>query len=133
MAGPTRTRVLVIDDDEITLIAICDLLDGAGFATEALATPLGAMRRLTDGGFAAVVVDLHMPSLTGDRFAEMLRRWRRSSPIPIVVVSGAETHTFEHIVAHVPRAHALSKSSIKRELVAHLRRVVAADVGAGQD
>lgn len=83
-------RVLVIEDtDEIReLIGIA--LRKAGIEAELAASGTRGLELLAAGHFDAVVVDMHMPGIDG---LETCRTIRRSSAIPILVVSGsAESH-----------------------------------------
>jgi len=83
-------RVLVIEDtDEIReLIGIA--LRKAGVETELAETGSRGLELFAARHFDAVVLDMHMPGIDG---LETCRTIRRSSAIPILVVSGsAEGH-----------------------------------------
>jgi DNA-binding response OmpR family regulator len=87
---PRDPRVLVIEDtDEIReLIGIA--LRKAGFDAELAGTGIRGLELFAAGEFDAVVLDMHMPGVDG---LETCRTIRRSSAIPILVVSGsAEGH-----------------------------------------
>jgi DNA-binding response OmpR family regulator len=86
----SRPRVLVIEDtDEIReLIGIA--LRKAGLDAELAGTGARGLELLAGTDFDAVVLDMHMPGLDG---LETCRQIRRSSTIPILLVSGsAEGH-----------------------------------------
>jgi DNA-binding response OmpR family regulator len=87
---PRDPRVLVIEDtDEIReLIGIA--LRKAGFDAELAGTGTRGLELFAAGQFDAVVLDMHMPGIDG---LETCRTIRRSSAIPILLVSGsAEGH-----------------------------------------
>jgi DNA-binding response OmpR family regulator len=87
---PGDPRVLVIEDtDEIReLIGIA--LRKAGLEAELAETGILGLELFAAGHFDAVVLDMHMPGIDG---LETCRTIRRSSAIPILVVSGsAEGH-----------------------------------------
>jgi DNA-binding response OmpR family regulator len=85
-----RARVLVIEDtDEIReLIGIA--LRKAGIDAELAGTGARGLELFAGTEFDAVVLDMHMPGIDG---LETCREIRRSSTIPILLVSGsAEGH-----------------------------------------
>jgi DNA-binding response OmpR family regulator len=87
---PRDPRVLVIEDtDEIReLIGIA--LRKAGIEAELAGSGAHGLELFAAGEFDAVVLDMHMPGIDG---LEACRTIRRSSAIPILVVSGsAEGH-----------------------------------------
>ncbi|MDQ1517405.1 MAG: hypothetical protein QOE80_3235, partial [Actinomycetota bacterium] len=95
-AGPDGAlEVLVVDDEEPALEDLAYLLRQhprigsvvtASDATEAL-------RRLRDGSFAAVFLDIRMPGLDGLELARVLSRFAR--PPEIVFVTAFEQHAVE--------------------------------------
>ena len=90
MDAESRPRVLVIEDtDEIReLIGIA--LRKAGLDAELAGTGARGLELLAGMDFDAVVLDMHMPGLDG---LDTCREIRRSSTIPILLVSGsAEGH-----------------------------------------
>jgi DNA-binding response OmpR family regulator len=85
-----KPRVLVIEDtDEIReLIGIA--LRKAGLEPQLTGTGERGLEMIAGGSFAAVVIDMHMPGIDG---LETCREIRRSSTVPILLVSGsAEGH-----------------------------------------
>lgn len=90
MDAEPRPRVLVIEDtDEIReLIGIA--LRKAGLDAELAGTGTRGLELLAGTEFDAVVLDMHMPGVGG---LETCREIRRTSTIPILLVSGsAEGH-----------------------------------------
>jgi DNA-binding LytR/AlgR family response regulator len=93
--GEEALEVLVVDDEEPALADLAYLLRQhprigavvtASDATEAL-------RRLRDGSFAAVFLDIRMPGLDGLELARVLSRFAR--PPDIVFVTAFEQHAVE--------------------------------------
>jgi len=94
-SGEEQLEVLVVDDEEPALADLAYLLRQhprigavvtASDATEAL-------RRLRDGSFAAVFLDIRMPGLDGLELARVLSRFAR--PPDIVFVTAFEQHAVE--------------------------------------
>ncbi|MEW6282155.1 MAG: response regulator [Candidatus Eremiobacterota bacterium] len=68
-------RILVVDDDPLTLDALSDLLSRAG-SVRASALPSDALAYLEQHPVDVVVSDQVMPEMTGDRFLSLVRqRW----------------------------------------------------------
>jgi PAS domain S-box-containing protein len=87
IAGETRARVLVVDDDESALRAMEKLLCLAGFAVCAVADGEAALAEANRLRPDIVLTDLHMPGIDG---AELCRRLRQSAPdIPVVVMTAS--------------------------------------------
>ncbi len=87
MSSETRDRrILVIEDtDEIReLIGIA--LRKAGLQAELADSGTRGLELFAAGQFDAVVLDMHMPGVDG---LEICRAIRRSSAIPILLVSGS--------------------------------------------
>ncbi|MFT3924433.1 MAG: response regulator [Myxococcales bacterium] len=118
-------RVLVIDDDEIALESIRDVLAEAGFQVHCLTSPIGATQVIVSHGIDAVVVDLNMPVLRGDRFISLLRSWERIRDLPTILLSGASTETLEKLAQQMPGVQTVTKESMRRLLPLALRRSMA--------
>ena len=101
-AADGQLEVLVVDDEEPALADLAYLLRQhprigsvvtASDATEAL-------RRLRDGSFAAVFLDIRMPGLDGLELARVLSRFARPPEIVRAVFTYAARHP--EILSHVP-------------------------------
>jgi len=123
--APHAPRILVIDDDEIVLQAIRDLLTSAGYYAHCLVSPIGATQVIVSQQIQAVVVDLNMPVMRGDRFISLLRSWDRIRDLPTVLISGAATATLEEIAKQLPGVGVVSKDSMQRTLPEILQRMLA--------
>ncbi len=81
-----RARLLVVDDDPITLALLNSILGRKGYQITLAPHGGAAMARLEeDGSFDAVLLDRQMPELDG---MEVLRRMKASSPlkdIPVIL------------------------------------------------
>jgi two-component system chemotaxis response regulator CheY len=122
-------RVLVIDDDEIALEAIREVLVNAGYEVHCLASPIGATQVIVNLGIEAVVVDLNMPVMRGDRFISLLRSWDRICDLPTVLVSGSSAETLENVAANMPGVLTVTKDSMQRALPQALARGLAKEKG----
>lgn len=87
VVAPTQIRVLVIDDDPVSLLATGHVLRGRGDMDVTTATgPLQALDALASSSFDIVLTDVQMPEMNG---LQLLNRLRETSPdLPVVVVTG---------------------------------------------
>ena len=79
--------VLVVDDDQDILDAICDILEGEGYEVARARHGAEALERLRERRPDLILLDLMMPVMDGLAFADALRRAKIRPEIPIVVIS----------------------------------------------
>lgn len=119
------TKVLVIDDSDTARTLIYDLLTASGFLVFQLSSAIGASRTIMRNQIRAVVVDVSMPGLPGDKLVRVLRNNMRMTQLVIVVVSGAHTTDLEAIRAEGSADAVLLKSQVQLELAPLLARLLA--------
>lgn len=94
-----RPRVVaVVDDDADVRVALMRLISSAGFTTESFASGAEFMQTVGDRTPGCVVLDLHMPGLTGFETQQLLNE--RHAEVPILIITGRDTPE--------ARSHALS-------------------------
>src|SRR5262245_5709361 len=91
------SRVLLIDDDDIAREYLASLMRDAGHEVFELPSPIGATRTILSEGIEAVVLDVFMPDMDGDKSAKMLRENSRLSALAIVLVSSSEPEKLREI------------------------------------
>jgi CheY-like chemotaxis protein len=121
-----NARVLVIDDDEIALQAICDVLEEAGFQVRSMVSPIGATQVIAADGIQAAVIDLNMPLMSGDRLVSLIRSWDRLRDLPVVLISGTSAKTLEEVALQLPDVPVVTKDSMRRVLVSVVSRALSA-------
>ena len=65
-------RVLIVEDDEDTRDALQEALADAGFTLEQAGDGASALSRLARGGIDVVLLDMHLPDMTGLQLLEKL-------------------------------------------------------------
>ena len=65
-------RVLVVEDDADTREALCTALQDAGYCVEEAADGARGLARLARGGVHVVLLDMHLPDMTGAAFIERM-------------------------------------------------------------
>lgn len=114
MTPPSSDRgtVLVIDDSDISRAEMIRVLERAGMEVIGLASPIGATRVILTGNVRAVVIDIEMPSLRGDRLAALFRGNPRMSGVGVVLVSGEKNEELTRLAAEARADEAVAKSAL---------------------
>ena len=81
-------RILVVDDDETIRRTLRINLQARGYEVEVVASGRDALSTLEASPPDLVVLDLGLPDVDG---IEVLRRLRRTSRVPVVVLSATAT------------------------------------------
>lgn len=84
----SRTHVLVIDDSDIARSYMAGLLSDAEYEVFDQPSAIGATRAIREHSIEAVVVDVSMPGLSGDKLVGVLRKNQRLDGLVIIVVTG---------------------------------------------
>ncbi len=82
-----KPTVLVVDDDTKNLLAIESVLNGASYRLSKAQTGAEALMALMDGDFAAIVLDVQMPDMSGIDLAKMIKLRKRTQHIPIIFLT----------------------------------------------
>ena len=90
-------NVLIVDDSEIARDVMMDALRVHGCAVTALSSPIGVTRVVVRDQIDVVVIDVNMPSLSGDRLALMFKREGRLGNVGVVLVSGISRKELEEL------------------------------------
>jgi two-component system, OmpR family, KDP operon response regulator KdpE len=81
----SKPRILIIEDDPALLMVLEATLSYGGFEKDEARTGLEGFEKFQGGAFDAILLDLSLPDLDG---AELLKRIRSASDVPVLVVSG---------------------------------------------
>lgn len=92
-----KPTVLVVDDDSRNLLAIESVLNGASYRLIKAQTGAEALMALMNGDFAAIVLDVQMPDMSGIDLAKMIKQRKRTQHIPIIFLT-AHYREDEHAV-----------------------------------
>jgi DNA-binding NarL/FixJ family response regulator len=123
MNGRNGGGVLVVDDDPAFRAFVVDTLTAAGYATREAGTGREASvlaRRTTP---SLVLLDLHLPDISGYEACRQLRQ-SHGEALPIVLVSGEKTDDLDRVAGLLLGADDyLAKPIEPGELLARIRRV----------
>jgi signal transduction histidine kinase len=96
-AASATPIVLLVDDDPKNLIALESVLEGSSFQLLKAQTGAAALLALMQGDFAAIVLDVMMPDMSGIDLARMIKQRKRTQHIPIIFLT-AHFREDEHVV-----------------------------------
>jgi DNA-binding response OmpR family regulator len=80
-------KILVVDDEELILIAIQELLTPLGFSVSTMSHAPGALEKLSTEQFDLVILDVIMPEMTGFEVCERIRKMDSYSETPILMLT----------------------------------------------
>lgn len=91
-AGPEsapapRARILIVDDLPEKRLAYGAILEGIDAEVVMAGSGEEALRRVLEGEFAVILLDVNMPGMDGLETAELLRQHRNARHTPIILVT----------------------------------------------
>ncbi len=89
-------RILVVEDDDLLALTICDLLEAEGHITLHAADGEEALAELAQAVPDLIVTDYRMPRMDGEALVNAIRRDNRLAHLRIVMVS---SYTLDHLKA----------------------------------
>ncbi len=84
-------RILVVDDDQVTLTLVTIVLQKEGFQVFPFDTPKGALSRVDEIKPELVIVDVTMPEMDGYELTRRLRRNPHTAHVPIMILTSHDT------------------------------------------
>lgn len=123
---PHSLPVLIVDDMEICRIATALILREAGFSSQQAGSGHEALAKLKSGSYCAVIMDFHMPDMTGAECAEIIRSEEISTGthLPIVGLTSNYSPVVENLCLAAGMNIVLEKSSHASGLLAALSAVM---------
>ena len=128
--GRPKMRVLVIDDDDIARELLCSTLKAAGHETFELQSSIGATRCIQQQKVDAVVLDVMLPTVSGDKLARMFRMSSAGEHLGIVLVSSRPKPELQALATLAQADEVVSKNEIQRGLVLAVQRAVVRRAGS---
>lgn len=104
--------ILVVNDRQDQLLSMTAMLEPLGVEVVGVQSGQEALRRMLQREFAVMLLDVHMPGMSGFEIAEAIRSRPRSTLTPIIFVSashhaeidrlrGYETGAFDYVLVPV--------------------------------
>jgi DNA-binding response OmpR family regulator len=121
-------RILVVDDEPAMVGAITALVGSAGHRVVTAYDGESALERFTAETPDLVLLDLAMPGIDG---VEVLRRIRRTSRVPVIVLTGESDELAKVEALDMGADDYVTKPFGRQELLARIRAVVRRGDGGG--
>jgi CheY-like chemotaxis protein len=80
-------RILVVDDDEMVLMALEELLKPEGYEVQTVAGGTEALQKLDQGGYDLLMLDVIMPEMDGYELCKRIREKEKYKETPVVFLT----------------------------------------------
>ena len=80
-------RILIVDDDEMVLIALNELLRPEGYEVHTSSRGTEALKKLDQDGYDLLMLDVIMPEMNGFELCKKIREKENYRETPIVFLS----------------------------------------------
>jgi two-component system response regulator CpxR len=115
------SRILIVDDDVELCALLTEFLAGQQWEIESHHSGLGAAERALEGAFSLIVLDLMLPGMGG---LEILRQIRRSSDLPVILLTARGEDVDRIVGLELGADDYLPKPFNPRELAARIHAVL---------
>ena len=82
-----RVNVLLVDDKPENLVALESLLEATGYHLVRAISGEEALLALLEREYAAIVLDVEMPGMSGIELAQMIRARKKTQDVPILFLT----------------------------------------------
>ncbi|MEW6762871.1 MAG: response regulator [Pseudomonadota bacterium] len=104
MAHTDKPKILVVNDDAASLLALTSLLDQwadeSNYAVHSARSGQEALRQVLLHDFAVILLDVNMPGMDGFETAEAIHQRARSADIPIIFVTAFLADEIDRLKAY---------------------------------
>jgi len=80
-------RILIVDDDEMVLLAVNELLKQEGYDVHTASGGVEALKRLDEDGYELLMLDIIMPEMDGFELCKKIRENENYRETPIVFLT----------------------------------------------
>jgi two-component system, OmpR family, response regulator RegX3 len=115
------TRILIAEDEPAILDAVAYTLRAEGFDVETAEDGERALDELKGKDYDLMILDLMLPKLSG---TEILRRVRRESPLPVIVLTAKSAEADRVLGLEIGADDYVSKPFSMAELVGRVRALL---------
>ncbi|HEX9047506.1 MAG TPA: response regulator, partial [Verrucomicrobiae bacterium] len=133
---PSSVNILLVDDDPRNLDVLENILNSPGYRLVRATTADEALLALIQSDFAAIVLDIQMPGMTGLELARLIKQRKRNQLIPIIFLtayfneerdrlSGYDVGAVDYLTKPVDPHILRSKISVFAELARTARALAA--------
>lgn len=121
----TKGKILVVDDDAITLKITAARLEQAGFETITRNEALGTTQAITEEQPDLVLMDIRMPALTGDMLTRLIKENPELNKTPIIFHSSEDLAMLQEQAKELGVAGVIAKTDNDALFLAQFERLFA--------
>ncbi len=81
------TRILVVDDDELVVIALEELLTPVGYEVTTACNSNDALKKLSQQTFDLIILDIIMPGMNGFELCAKVRALDHYHSVPVIMLT----------------------------------------------
>jgi CheY-like chemotaxis protein len=82
-----KKKILVVDDDDLVLMAIQELLAPMGFSVTTCPSGAEALEKVNQDRFDLIILDVIMPEMDGYEVCQKIRRMESYAETPIMMLT----------------------------------------------
>jgi len=120
---PTLHRILVVDDEEIVLVALRETLRREGYQVVTALNAIQALELLKQGAFSVILTDQQMPQLTGLEFLAQVKQIQPDAT-RILITAVLSLNTIIDAINKGEIYRFIVKPWLREELLATVRNAV---------
>jgi DNA-binding response OmpR family regulator len=122
-------RILIVDDDELVLIALQELLKSRHFEVVTVSRGVEALKKLDEEGFDLMILDIVMPEMDGFELCAKIREKPNGRKTPIIFLSAKNREEDQRRGLEVGADLFLSKPISPQKLLDLIAEVMGQDRG----
>ena len=119
---PEKNTVVIVDDDDAVRDSLSVLLTLAGFIVRSCKSAAGLENVMTAGKVDCLVIDVHMPDMSGCELVEQLNS--NGSSVPVILISGNIDAAIKGRAEKAGVTHFLEKPFSDHELINSIHQLV---------
>lgn len=125
-----KQHILVVDDSELTLEIVRGGLEQLGYQVTTLDNPIEMSAVIRQNKPDVIVLDVKMPLLSGDKVIEILKKYRFSGEIPVILFSDLGEDELERMAQSTEAAGYIKKSGDLAPLADEIERLLGSGASA---
>ena len=90
MSKDTPRKILIIDDSQLAIVMLHDGLRQNGFEVVIASDGDEGLQMLKHESPDLIILDMHLPSMSGREFLKELKDFSLDPPIPVIVLTASE-------------------------------------------
>lgn len=121
----TQARILVVEDEPNIVESLRFILSRAGFAVDVSGDGADALRRMRNGRYDAVVLDIMLPGLNGFEVLKAVRADPGLAGLPVIVLTAKGQATDRRSAEEIGASAFITKPFANADVVAQVRSLAA--------